>query len=340
MKKIWYILIAALVLAACSEDSEQREDTASPLYLTHVTRASSDISISDADEEQAPIQVFIASGSKQTEGQFVYDAGKWTSTIGVKETMNYIYGFSPATVAFGEISMLPGATDYSGGAVLTLSNLSAVTGDDVCVVVGVEKSQNPVTPNFGTFQFKKEDPNYVCLLLDHVYAGVDFKFKIGKEYHEMREIRLKKMELQAVKTVKKAIVTVKANTTDTNPITSINYETENNSEQAPIYDYEADTRPENSRGMLLTEDGVTILGCFAPDKTIANSLVLTCTYDVYNKKGTCVRENCTAINDLSGMSEDTVERGKKSKIVLTIEPTYLYALSDDELNNPTITISN
>ena len=353
MKKIGYILIAAVVLVACSGDPEQWDDKGAPLHLMDVTRAPSGIAISDANEVQAPIQIFMTTGTKIYEGQFIYTpgvspaSGTWTSTIGVKDEENYIYGFSPATAAAGFIEPLTGgATDYSGGAKIKLSNLSAVTGDDVCVVVGVKKvgANEIVTPNFGVFKYMRTDDNYICLLLDHIYAGLDVKCKIGEEYHKLRDIRLKKVELQAKKTVKDVTITLTASPTDDdanpNPISSINYNYETTSnQQSAIYDYETDTNPDNSTGIILTESGVTILGCFAPDVDIANHLVLKCTYDVYYK-GTCVRENCTATNNLSVINEATVERGKKSTIVLTVEPTYLYQLSEDELNNPTITISN
>lgn len=347
MKKIGFILMAAAVLFACSDDSEQREDMGAPLYLRNATRVPDGTSIVDAKDSLSPIQIFVTSGNKKPiEGQFIYtpDAnnpvtGTWSSTVGVKESTSYIYGFSPATAAAGTISPL--SADYSNGAVLTLFNLSAVTGDDICVVVGVEKSVTPTTPNFGSFKFQKEDPNNICILLDHIYAGLNFKFKIGADYHKLRNIKLKKVELQsAQKSVTKATITLTANTTDTNPITSINFETSTISQQTAIYDYENDERPANNMGMELDEEGKLIMGCFAADKTIADHLVLTCTYDVYNKKGTCVREDCVSTNDLSGMSEAEVVRGKKSTIVLTVEPTYLYKLSEDELNNPTITISN
>lgn len=338
MKKIWswMILLAALVLAACSEDAEQRDDVRdNPLQVTAVTRAGG---FSNAGDPFSPIQVYMTSGNKKTEGQFVYDTDidKWYSTIGVKEETNYIYGFSPAAIATSDIQPLSGS-DYSNGAVLTLSNLSAVTGDDICVIVGVDNNPLPVTPQFGAFKFVKGDPNFINVLLDHVYAGIDFTFKIGAQYNKLRDIRLKRMELQSTKTVEKVVITLKPNTTNTSPITDIKYVTNESSQQAPIYDYETD--PE--QGKWLTPEGVTILGCIAPITTIANNMVLTCTYDVYDKRGTCVRRDCTSTNDLSkSISEEAVERGRKSTITLTVEPTYLYQLSEPELDSPTIIVNS
>jgi hypothetical protein len=338
MKKIWswIFLLAALTLAACSEDTEQKDGVReNPLQVATVTRSGG---FSNASDSLSPIQIYMTSGNKKTEGEIVYDPdlSKWYSTIGVKEETNYIYGFSPATIATSDIQPLSGS-DYSNGAVLTLSNLNAVTGDDICVIVGVENSPIPVTPQFGAFKFVKTDPNFICVLLDHIYAGIDFTFKIGEKYNDLRDIRLKRMELQSTKTVEKIVVTMTPNSTGTSPITDIKYVTNESSQQAPIYDYETD--PE--QGKWLTPDGVTILGCIAPITTIANNMMLTCTYDVYDKRGTCVRRDCTSTNDLSkSISEEAVERGRKSTITLTVEPTYLYQLSEPELDNPTIVVSS
>lgn len=337
MKKIWMIVMMSVMLGACSEDSEQTFDM---LQLSEVTRAAS--GIINAGEDHSPIQIFLMSGTTKTEGNFVYnpDANTWSSTIGVKEPTNYIYGFSPSDAAAGTISLLSGAADYSGGAVITLDNLNAVGGDDLCVVVGVKgaTAEETVTPDFGMFEFKKQGTsNYVSLLLDHLYAAIEFKIKIGSKYNELRDIRLKKMELQSAKTVSKAVVTLTANTTGANPITDVSYTTANESQSNTVYDYGTDAS--TTTGLPLTVAGTSFVSYCAPMTGMGSSnLKLICTYDVYNKKGTRVRENCVAENSLAGLSGLTIARGKKSVINLTVEPTYLYQLSEDELDNPGIKI--
>ena len=331
----------SLLLGACSEDSEQPIDM---LQLSGVTRSST--SIIDAGEYQSPIQIFLMSGTSKTEGNFVYnpETGKWSSTIGVKETNNYIYGFSPSSAAAGTISPLTsGAADYSVGAVMTLDNLSAVGGEDLCVVVGVKGVTTEAaagTPDFGTFYFEKQGTaNYVSLLLDHLYAAIEFKIKIGSKYNELRDIHLKKMELQSAKTVSKAIVTLTANTAGTNPITSVSFMPTNEPQTNTVYDYGTDAS--TSQGLKLTTDGTPFVSYCAPiDGMGSSNLKLICTYDVYNKKGTKVRENCVAENSLAGLSGLTIARGKKSVVNLTVEPTYLYQLSEDELDNPGIKVKS
>ena len=331
------ILMMGVVLWSCSDDSEQQNGmSGSSLQLLSVTRALTG-GVSDAGEDHSPIQVFLMSGTDKTEGNFVYDPtmGTWTSTIGVKEAENYIFGFSPASAAAGTISPLTsGATNYSGGAVMTLTNLNAVGGDDLCLVVGV--SPTAETLDFGSFRFDKQGTtNYVCLLLDHLYSAIRFNIKIGSRYSELRDIRLKKMELQSSKTVSQAVVTLTPNP-GTNPITKVSFTSVADPQTNAVYDYGTDAT--TTTGLLLTADGTSFTSYCAPITGIENNLKLVCTYDVYNKKGTKVRENCTAENSLAGLSGLTIERGKRSAINLTVEPTYLYQLSDDELDNPGIKI--
>ena len=76
-------------------------------------------------------------------------------------------------------------------------------------------------------------------------------------------------------------------------------------------------------------------------------LVVTCTYDVYdwdtskNANGNLIRKDCTATNTipLSLIDRFTeAERGKKYTLNLAVKPTYLYVMSDPDLNNPTMSV--
>jgi len=69
---------------------------------------------------------------------------------------------------------------------------------------------------------------------------------------------------------------------------------------------------------------------------------LISTYDVYDKKGNLIRENCTATNtiDIANLFSGQTEtlRGRRYTINLTINPTYLYMLSEPDLNDPTVVV--
>lgn len=380
--KIWFILLAALLVTACSKESEQTVtpgpapvDNGSkpdpkpdpnpapavqdvPLYLVAATRGTGEIYVDAADDYETydPIQFFLMSGDRESaitqrrEGLFTYnpDAPGWTSTIGIKDPKNCIFGFSPATAASCAISPASG-TSYDGGAVLKMTNLNAASGNDLCVIVGVRHGQSKAAtdavPERGNFLFTMATENYVSLLLDHVLARIDFKIKLGAEYAKMRYIKIKKLELQSLYELTGITVTLKPGAD-----TEVSYATSKNSTPSvgTIYDFSADSDPNNSEGKDITPDGTVFPGFFAPDDAsqIASALSLVCTYDVYavdafnnNKIGTRVREDCVSVNSLSGMPAlSKMKRGKKTSLTLTVEPTYLYTLSEDELNNPTITV--
>ena len=372
--KYWIFLLVVLLLAACSGDGDSGQPgsvpdipgtpdnpskpsvTGSPLHLSGLTRSELIHSAGDATKgsknELSPIQIFLTTGTGQSEGEFIYDDTEatpvWRSTIGVKEPNNFIYGFAPATAALSTISTLTSeANDYSAGARLSLQNLKATGADDICVIVGVQHGTSPVTApdwtqRLGAFGFTKGANNYVSLLLDHLFARIDFKFKIGQKYSELRSIRIKQVELVSTVRVTGLTVTLHGKADGTHPILNesedIKYTTETVQDgiRGVLYDYSTDTA--NPTGKELGLIGTEIPGFFAPLTSVAQNLTLVCIYDVYNLKGTRVRENCTATNKLAAI--DGAERGKKWTVNLTVEPTYLYQLSDDELNNPSIIIEN
>ncbi|MBR4730990.1 MAG: hypothetical protein IK075_12140 [Prevotella sp.] len=369
--KSWLFLLAALLLAACSKDSEQAggdlpdpgpvlpETKEAPLSLFAATR----MAVIDAGEAYDPIHIFLMSGetatttTHKTEGQFIYD-GTWKSTIGVKNPHNCIYGFSPATAASATIST---SSTYNNGAVLTLKNISPVTGSDICVIVGIKHGTSAAdvagVPDQGNFYFEKGVYNHVSLLLDHLFAKIDFSVRIDADYHKMRAIKVKKIELLSDKTLKEVAVPLTANADNNSPIGTITYAVENVTAGAErpsgiIYDYNDDTNPDHSDGVDLPEDASwTIPGYFAPggeaEGAIGRHLLLRFTYDIYaydvfnNNKCTRVRENCEAINSLSDVSGLAgLLRGQSTTITLTVKPTYLYALSESELNNPAIVVNS
>jgi hypothetical protein len=62
------------------------------------------------------------------------------------------------------------------------------------------------------------------------------------------------------------------------------------------------------------------------------------TYNVYDRKGNLIRKDCKAKNVLN-LPTGGLTRGQKYTFNLTVNPTYLYVLSDPDLDNPTITVN-
>jgi hypothetical protein len=174
-------------------------------------------------------------------------------------------------------------------------------------------------------------------MLDHLYSCVKFRFLVNTDYDKLRTIKLKKVELKTTQQVSYPLtVTMKAGE---------NYEVAWGTATGLTNDYVS--LPVSEDGEILSATTVKeVEGYFAPMTDVADNLVLQCTYDVYDKnvttehpEGNLIRQNCEAVNKLPAQ---IIEAGvnKRTVLTLTVNPTYLYMLSDPDLDNPTITISN
>jgi hypothetical protein len=91
------------------------------------------------------------------------------------------------------------------------------------------------------------------------------------------------------------------------------------------------------------------LGCFVPGDY--HHFKLRSTYDVYDNNktvehpdGNLIRQGCQAENsfDLTKKfgNELQVTRGHSYSYTITVQPTYLYMLSEPDMDNPTLIIDN
>ena len=130
-------------------------------------------------------------------------------------------------------------------------------------------------------------------------------------------------------------VTLTATTDGTTPITNVTYTPSGTSTAAPLL-----FQSTEAAGTVLTTEAQNIRGCFTPAGI--TSFVLKSTYDVYDRKGNLIRPDQTAENtiDISKVftTSSDITRGKMFTINMTIKPTYLYVLSDPDLDNPTFEI--
>ena len=205
------------------------------------------------------------------------------------------------------------------------------------------------------FEFKKDNggnlTNCMFLLFDHICAALNVNFKVDEDYANMRTIKLKNIHMKtatgegdAITITKKSNVTIRLNKTDdgADPIESIVYEpTSVVSTGDDVY------TSKTEEGVQLEITPKTFVGHFMPAGT--TTIILTSTYDVYDNnittehpKGNLVRKDCTAINivrlmDLVGHVESTV-RGKRYTVDLTIQPTFLYVMSEPDLDNPEVVV--
>lgn len=202
------------------------------------------------------------------------------------------------------------------------------------------------TGTTGEGKDKVINPNYLYFLFDHLCSALIINMKVSAEYHALRHIRLKNIYLQTstddAPTKKTANVTVRleANGTGTNPIQSVVY-TPTGEDASGNYVFTS------AEGHWLTTDysHTSLLTHFVPYQV--TKLVVTCTYDVYdwdtskNANGNLIRKDCTATNTIPLNLIDRfteAERGKIYTLNLAVKPTYLYVMSDPDLDNPTVSV--
>ena len=283
----------------------------------------------------------------------------------VKQGKYYAYGFVPRDAADdASITKLrpddPTCT-WAKGAVLTIHGLKSIATDP-CVIIGAKEGPDKDHCDdlkAGDFQFSLDtgktgeeghkviNPNYLYFLFDHLYSAFSISMKVNGTYHKIRHIKLKKIYLRTETTTgtspskTNVTITLQSNGIGNNPIVGdVKYEPNDDTPtDRLIYN--------NSVGYSLTDEYSIFLGHFMPNSV--SKLILTSVYDVYDTNitpehpdGNLIRKDCSATNTMllselfSGQSVS--HRGWKYKVRLTIKPTYLYVLSEPDLDNPTVTV--
>ena len=376
--RLLLLLAVALLLNACSDDPEteqlgQRKVLAvEPYYASFLNVEKITRSLPDGFTlyenlypstiaSQATIGLFqtypSSTGSVPVSSTVKYVNETWTTTqaITISTKPCYIYGFMPSNSDFvaGTPTAAPLNGNFANGAIINIPGLSTLSPADVCVVVGAAKgkSTNDITTTGvikpGNFSYDDttgdDGSEKIYLLLDHLYAGLHFKMHLDADYANLRSVVVKEVKLTTLEKISTTIdltVHLTANSTGASPLTSVNYSTASSAvDYATITLFPYD---EN-----ITEFSVPVntpqdfLSCFAPGS--CHNFELTSTYDVYDKQGNLIRRDCVAhnkINTAGFYGYDNLRAGEIYTINLKIQPTFLYVLSDPDVDNPTIVISN
>lgn len=343
------LLVVAWSVSSCADDDEGVvAEEGEALELLTYTRALTDVPVTravsvpsgymlythqhpEAVDGSHAIGTYLTSQSGTALRRFVYETNHWHSNAIVKEGESYhIYGFMPMN-AVEESSISPVSGDYSNGAILTLEGLQSFSTKDVSVIVGVKGVENvldDVTVAQGSFYYqgKGHDKNYVYLLFDHLYSAVQFSMRIDNSYSAMRTIRLKSVVL---KTETAAEVDARVEFRPASvPIANVTF-TQRGTAQGEVVLLDTE--------QTLTTSYVTLgdLCYFAASASADMRLVSR--YDVYDRYGNLVRPNCMSENRLNLLA--SVRRGERKNVQLTVSPTYLYQLSEPELDNPHIEVN-
>ena len=256
--------------------------------------------------------------------------GKWNASFEVEAGKTYsVYGYMPK--AGGVNSSLTVTSE--GDTLLSITGIKPVTTDDICIITGVKETDEGLKEGLLSWKWPipSEDENFkIHILMDHLYASVQFSMKIDEEYASLRTIKLKTMTLSTNIGSVDATISLTRNDIGSSPITDITYSLSGTNGAAEIFSSEEGTALDKLTPLAIN-------ACFTPLPTLSENLKLVSTYDVYDSKGNLIRQNCTATNQLPDLG---AVRGQRVQVNMTVSPTYLYVLSDPDLDNPTITIDN
>lgn len=288
----------------------------------------------------------------------------WQSNITITDAgldNNYlIYGFMPIDAENVSISLLSPNTNYKAGTTMSIKGLKVLTQTDPCVIVGVgkqETSTSDVTLKWGTFDFTFKEgtsdvTDYMSILLDHIYSRYHFKVKIDADYAQLRTIKITKMTLEALSNdgtqtlgTVNATVNIQANTTNSNPLSSVTFTRNAGARMVTLFDKKTTTNTSYTEGIVLDKSKTDFQEagfCLAPgDQRIFR---LTTEYEVYDRENKQIRTNTVSNTFNTANFKDkkitNTAPGLEHTIQIIVNPTYFYVLSDSDLDNPPFDINN
>lgn len=331
------IAIAVLLNACSSDDSGALTDSAGNNPVgdkMQVRMYSSHFFVNEVTDNDAPSGFYAYTPDKTTntgiymllqedwtsprEEKLTY-TNRWHAYFEVEANKTYtVYGYMPKT---GDMSSTL-TKSTADAATLIISNIKPVTSDDICIITGVKASDEGLKEGQFSWLWPIGNENYsIYLMMDHLYAAAQFRLRIDAEYANLRTIKLKTMTLSTDKGSVNATISLTHNTTGTSPISNVVYTATGSSDAVVIYNSDEGTALDTSTPLVIN-------ACFAP--TLSENLTLVSTYDVYDSKGKLIRKDCTSTNKLPNLD---AARGQRVQVNMIVNPTYLYVLSDADLDN-------
>ena len=351
-------LMGLLVLTGCSSDENEEQKTSMQVEMTGyvteyqeieapATRAWTPPTGFSLLDQSKSISIFLTqtTGGPFKEEYFFKSSGSWRlSKDELTAGTFYLYGYIPHDESItATVNMLEGKT-FADGAVLTLQDLPTTTPEDVCVVIGAKNGTSADVDGGlkkGQFEYVATGGgNYVFLLFDHLYAGLRIGMKVDGDYGTMRTIKLKELKVRtasataATKKNTTATITLTTNSDGSNPITDVTF-TQSGEDTS-------------SNSVFKSTDGIPLpTTSFEPFDSYfmpvgITNLIVTSTYDVYDSNNNLIRKGCEAENTIPisrfGNAVAKFNSGTRYTINMTILPTYLYVLSEPDLDNPTVVV--
>ncbi len=359
MKKGYCMMAVALLMAACAEDNLQevrpdgkvRVDVGceSQTEVQVGTRAAADgyteFGGADYDGVQLGVIAWQKNTQKYDQGFATYSysngAGKWTSNVYLAKQTYNVYGYMPHNGEANSIKPDLGSEANPSTFAMKWTGQPTFATKPVLASVGSARSTaSSVTDgSFSVDVDRVGQEEKINFRMNHLLAKLNLRFYLPEPYADKRQIKVTQVTLGGAQGVanryditcsydaRGALTTTYAPMQGA-PATGNNY---------PYKDPD---------GLLLTTSK-QLFGTyyFVPDAVNrSNLMTLTVTYNVYDKNGTLTREHQTAtnakialhkVNNVAQATQVAHEYTANVKVV----PSYLYVLSDGDMQNPYIVLN-
>jgi len=338
------ILLTTIVvwMSACSRETEQFVRFEVVPFIgeitdiqkeTKTTTAPSGYSVfapttSAADNQ---IGVFMTTAGQSealsaTTGTLNYSGdGKWQTFFPSTFTTGdyYVYGYMPSGAGTPKLSATD--NDYSKGATLELTDVNPVSVADLCLLTGVGDKDEALTRGsyFYNVANSGDNTNYLSLLLDHLFTRINIKMAIGTSYSALRCIKVTEMTV-STETNKGTLSITMPTSSVAMAVTFTPSTTESTEETLPL---------SITDGLPTVMTLMTQFHC----PTNVKTFTLKTTYDVLDSSGKkTIRSGCYSENTFT--MTQAFDRGISYDLNMTVEPTYIYKITGDDLNSPTFTV--
>lgn len=272
----------------------------------------------------------------------------WRSGVKVEPNVKYdLYAYS---------RLMPSATDptftyQNGSASLAFNGLHVITTKDPLVCVAASGKVLPDNPTEDTYpvlyegvfnigDIVKVTDNGVekttkaFLAMDHLYSKATLSFRVDATYKSIRNIRIKDVDIVSAagtlsgthtyKFTDNSLTLAEQGSLGGDPITIDIFGSD-----ADLTTFQLD---EDSTYYTLTTDYQEIGYFYFLPKNELQPIQLKVTYDVVDMKGNVTRTNVVTPNDnLFQSIKTSARRGVDYKVLITVSPTYIYTLSDDDV---------
>lgn len=330
LRKWSLLVVLVLLMVGCASDFDEFETGVKVEFTTPYlqdlqieTKAPTGYSGSISGSPR--MGVFVE--GMQNESTITFNGSSWESSLKLDPTTYNIYSYIPKR----------NGVTFEGN-VITFTNVPFIMAEAEEILLSSGAVAETVTEAGGTFtpsdktgsldkynysikvESKENTKNYVTFMMDRVMAKVYLNFKVHENYSKIRTIKIKEVTLKPAAGNYQS-VNIACTMNDGSAIGYV-------MSPGSAVDHSVSFSPVN---LELKDTSAKSAGVFYSVPGVQNSVVMTVTYDVYDKAETLVRADQTVTNSsIKLINTGTLERAKKYTLNVNIVPTYLYSLSDTD----------